>query len=226
MFKSKLVPNSNSSNSRNVSLILGIGYGFRLIFSLSLRKSVIYLIVWSFFGMIVDGDCHSELLTRRRTTILHRRWTSNFNVSLFFTGTGYGLQGMAVVLGSFNSILYCIPFHLHSIPSNSCVCMCVFYQNILQNFFCDSVNCMLFSNICSGVTRAYLASRIAIYHRLECFRLLRIFSHGLVHCVMKFENVRVVTLYISSVIIMPKLNQTTTKASSVSDATSTRSNAH
>ncbi len=60
MFKSNVVAYVKPSNSCNVVLILGIGYGFLTIRLFSSLKSNFVRTVWSFFGMMEKGKAHLD----------------------------------------------------------------------------------------------------------------------------------------------------------------------
>ncbi len=60
MFKSSVVAYVKPSSSCKVVLILGIGYSFLTIFLLSSLKPEIVRTVWSFFGMMKEGEAHLE----------------------------------------------------------------------------------------------------------------------------------------------------------------------
>ena len=63
MFKSNKVAKVKPLSFNNKSCIFGIGYGFLLIRLFSSLKSVINLIVRSFFGVTKVGAPHSERFT-------------------------------------------------------------------------------------------------------------------------------------------------------------------
>jgi hypothetical protein len=59
MFKSKVVAYVKPSSSCTVVLILGMGYGLRTMHLLSSLKSNIVCTMWSFLGIMKEGEAHS-----------------------------------------------------------------------------------------------------------------------------------------------------------------------
>jgi hypothetical protein len=60
MFKSRVVVYVKPSSFCKVVLILGVGYGFVTMHLLSSLKSDMVHTVWSFFGMMKEGDAHLD----------------------------------------------------------------------------------------------------------------------------------------------------------------------
>ena len=159
MFKSIDVPYLKPSSSRSVSLMLGNGNGLRFMRWFSWRKSVMNQTVWSFFGIICDGACHSELFILRSTPILHNRSNSSMRVARFATGQEYGFSDTGLQLESFSSSRCWTPFHFPSVPSNRLLC---FLSTTSSCCFIVSVRGGLLSRICWGDTGAYFASSISV----------------------------------------------------------------
>ncbi len=91
MFKSKVVAHVKPSSSCNVVLILGIGYGLRTIHLLSSLKSDIVRTVWSFLGIMKEGEAHLDNGCHFSTPIAIRQSISFMRVALCTFGIGYGL---------------------------------------------------------------------------------------------------------------------------------------
>ncbi len=91
MFKSKVVAYVKPSSSCKVALILGIGYGLCTICLLSSLKSDIVCTVWSFLGMMIEGEACLDDGCHFSTPIAVRQSISFMRVALCTFGIGYGL---------------------------------------------------------------------------------------------------------------------------------------
>ncbi len=94
MFKSKVVAYVKPSSSCNVVLILGIGYGFLMIRLFSTLKSDIVRTVWSFFGMMKEGEAHLNVKRYlKKITLIYLIMGRQYFVFLFRRGTEQPHQG-------------------------------------------------------------------------------------------------------------------------------------
>ncbi len=118
MFKSKVVAYVKPSSSCNVVLILGIGYGLLTICLLSSLKSDIVRTVWSFFGMMKEGEAHLDDGCHFNTPIKIWQSISFMRVALCIFGIGYGLPWYGLA-PSFNSKETGSNFQSPSVPSKS-----------------------------------------------------------------------------------------------------------
>ncbi len=118
MFKSKVVAYVMPSSSCNVVLILGIGYGLRTMRLLSSLKSDIVRTVWSFLGIMKEGEAHLDNGCHFNTPIAISRSISFMRVSLCTFGIGYGLPWYGLA-PSFNSIEKGSNFQSPSVPSKA-----------------------------------------------------------------------------------------------------------
>jgi hypothetical protein len=119
MFKSSVVAYLKPSSSYcKVVLILGIGYGYLTICLLSSLKSDIVCTVWSFFGMMKEGEAHLDNGCHFNTPINTRQSISFIRVALCIFGIGYGLPWYGLA-PSFNSKVTGGNFQSLSMLSNS-----------------------------------------------------------------------------------------------------------
>jgi hypothetical protein len=102
----------------NMVLVLGIGYGLRTIRLLSSLKSYIVRTVWSFLGIMKEGEAHLDDGCHFSTTITIRRSISFIRVALCIFGIEYDLPlfGLAP---SLNSMETGGNFQSPSVPSKS-----------------------------------------------------------------------------------------------------------
>jgi hypothetical protein len=94
MFKSKVVAYVKRSSSCKVVVILGIGYGLCTMRLLSSLKSDIVHTVWSFLGIMKEGEAHLGDGCHFNTPITIRQSISFMRVALCIFGIGYGLPAM------------------------------------------------------------------------------------------------------------------------------------
>jgi hypothetical protein len=74
-----------------VVLILGMGYGFLTMRLLSSLKSNVVRKVWSFLGIMKEGEAHLDNGCHFNTPIATRQSISFMRVALCIFGIGYGL---------------------------------------------------------------------------------------------------------------------------------------
>ncbi len=91
MFKSRVVAYVKPSSSCNVVLILGIGYGLRTMRLLSSLKSDIVRTVWSFLGIMKEGEANLDDGCHFNTPSAISHSISFMRVALCTFGIGYGL---------------------------------------------------------------------------------------------------------------------------------------
>jgi hypothetical protein len=91
MFKSKVVVYVKPSSSCKVVLILVMGYGLLTISLLSSLKSNMVRTVWSFLGIMKEGEAHLNNGYHFNTPIPTRQSISFMRVALCIFGIGYGL---------------------------------------------------------------------------------------------------------------------------------------
>ena len=101
-----------------MSIILGIGNGFRNSLLLTFLRSVKNLTVPSFFGIINEGDDHGESTSFLITPNFVSLSSSLLNISLRLTGTGNGLQYVGSS-PSFTCILTGAVLNSPNVPSNN-----------------------------------------------------------------------------------------------------------
>ena len=119
MLKSSDVAYWETSNSNNILLILGIGYGlwcnclFRFLMSLrNINRFYLGL------GCSKDGNRYFESFVFSRTPSRTKRSTSSLTIPLCTFGTGYGLENIGFA-SSFNSNSTESVFRFPSVPSNN-----------------------------------------------------------------------------------------------------------
>jgi hypothetical protein len=91
MFKSRVVAYVKPSSSCKVVLILGMGYGFLTMHLLSSPNSDMVCTVWSFFGMMKEGEAYLDNGCHFNTPIITRLSISFIRVALCIFGIRYGL---------------------------------------------------------------------------------------------------------------------------------------
>jgi hypothetical protein len=158
MFKSRVVAYVKPSSSFKVLVILGMGYGFLTMRLLSSLKSDMVCTVWSFFGMMEEGEAHLDDGYHFNTPISTRQFISFIRVALCIFGIGYGLPWYGLAL-SFSSKETGGNFQSLSMPSKS-------FSNLRSNASsesqCDVVRCaQLFLKMLGISALSYLASRIS-----------------------------------------------------------------
>ncbi len=138
MFKSKVVAYVKPSSSCSVVLILGIGYGFLTIRLLSSLKSDIVRTVWSFFGMMKEGEAHLDDGCHFNTHINIRRSISFIRVALCIFGIRYGLPWYGLA-PSFNLKETGSNFQSPSVPSKNSSKL---RSNASSKLQCDVLRCV------------------------------------------------------------------------------------
>ncbi len=161
MFKSKVVAYVKPSSSCNVVLILGIGYGLRTIRLLSSLKSDIVRTVWSFLGMLKEGEAHYDAGCHFSNPIAIRQYISFMRVALCTFGIGYGLPWYGLV-PSFSSMETGSNFQSPSMPSKSSSYL---RSNASSKFRRGMLRCVrLLLTMLGRSALSYLASKISTTH--------------------------------------------------------------
>ena len=158
MFKSKVVAYVKPSSSCNVVLILGIGYGFLTIRLFSSLKSDIVCTVWSFLGIMKEGEAHLDDGCHFNTHITIRQSISFMRVALCIFGIGYGPPWYSLA-PFFSSKETGGDFQSPSIPS---ITSSNLRSNASSKFRCGMLRCaQLFLTMLGRSALSYLASRIS-----------------------------------------------------------------
>jgi hypothetical protein len=158
MFKSRVVAYVKPSSSYKVVLILGMGWSFLTLHLLSSLKSDMVRNVWSFFGMMKDGEAHLYNGCHFNTPIATGQLISFIRVALRIFGIGYGLlwYGLAHSLSSKETGGY---FQSPSVPTKSSSNL---RSNVSSELQCDVLRCaQLNLTILGRSALSYLASRIS-----------------------------------------------------------------
>jgi hypothetical protein len=169
MFKSKVVAYVKPSSFYKVVLILEIGYGLRTMLLLSSLKSDMVCTVWSFLGIIKEGEAHLDNGFHFSTPIAIRQSIAFMRVALCIFGIGYGLPcyGLAT---SFSSMETGSNFQSPSVPSKSSSYL---RSNASSKFQCGMLRCaQLFLTMLGRPALSYLASKIST----TCLVALRVLS--------------------------------------------------
>ncbi len=138
MFKSKVVAYVKLSSSYNVVLISRIGYGLRTMPLLSSLKFDIVRTVWSFLGIMKEGEAHLDDGCHFSTPIAIRRSISFMRVALCILGIGYGLPWYGLAPSFSNSMETGGNFLSPSIPSKSSLYL---RSNASSKFQCGVLSC-------------------------------------------------------------------------------------
>ena len=135
IFKSSELAYWRPSQFNNISLVSGIGYGFRLNclfrFLRSLRKRTRFDLG---LGWEKDGATHSESFATLRNPSINIRSTYFLNISLCTFGTRY-FHEQIVFASSFNLESTRSIFQVPSVPSNN--------SSIFCNNFSNSLHCVI-----------------------------------------------------------------------------------
>ncbi len=169
MFKSKVVAYVKPSSSCNVVLILGIGFGSHAMHLLSSLKYDIVRTVWSFLGIMKEGEAHLDDGCHFSTPIAIRQSISLMREALCIFGIGYGLPWYGLA-PSFNSMETDGNFQSLSVPSKSSLYL---RRNVSSKFQCGVLRCAkLFLIMLGRSALSYLASKIST----TCLVALRVLS--------------------------------------------------
>ncbi len=169
IFKSKVVAYVKPSSSCNVVLILRIGYGLCTIRLLSSLKSDIVRTVWSFLGIMKEGEAHLDVGCHFSTPITIRQSISFMRVALFTFGIGYDLPWYSLA-SSFSSMETGGNLQSPSMPSKSSSYL---RSNTRSEFQCGMRRCtQSFLTMLGRSALSYLASKIST----TCLVALRVLS--------------------------------------------------
>ncbi len=125
------------SSSCKVVLILEIGYGLRTMCLLSSLKPDIVCTVWSFLGIMKEGEAYLDDGCHFSTPIAIRQSISFMRVALCTFGIGYGLPWYGLA-PSFSSMETGSNFQSLSMPSKSFLYL---RSNASIKFQCGVLRC-------------------------------------------------------------------------------------
>ena len=123
-------------NFNNISLIIGIGYGFHFNYLFRFLKSLIRILLFNLgLGCAKYGDPHSESFYTSRTPNRTKFSTSFLKLYSCTFGTGYG-RSCIVFASSFNLNSTGSVFQVPSVPLNNSSNICNYFFQFIALCHC------------------------------------------------------------------------------------------